>query len=259
MRSSEDDDPRTVTGGLTNRLGSRARLTEIHGKYVNEISSAHPIWLHALDALRHRVATGDLVRLNTSIGYLVGRVWVTTGIHAGVCARSHHMGRRRLHVTEGSCRVQAWPTSLPRSRGGEPTARRRWSNAHWISPASRLYSSAISIPGILIRAAVRPDGAMAVIDDAESATVAAAKPAAPARSHSPCRPPSRSSARVISSARGTTSPSPGTPRHLRPGREHGTRRSPNSRRTRSADINCRTFLDWLASLLTSRRTDQHAR
>jgi anaerobic selenocysteine-containing dehydrogenase len=73
-----------------------------NAKYLNEIANSHPLWVNRGDAERHRVATGDLVRLYTSIGYLVARVWATEGIRPGVCALSHHMGRWRLHDGEGS-------------------------------------------------------------------------------------------------------------------------------------------------------------
>ncbi len=73
-----------------------------NAKYLNEIANSHPLWLNRGDADRHGVATGDLVRLTTSIGYFVVRVWVTEAIRPGVCALSHHMGRWRLHEGEGS-------------------------------------------------------------------------------------------------------------------------------------------------------------
>ncbi|MDN5916559.1 MAG: molybdopterin-dependent oxidoreductase, partial [Pseudonocardia sp.] len=86
----------------TFRLPTLIHTRSGNAKYLNEISNSHPIWLNSRDAAHHQVVTGDLVRLNTSIGYLVGRVWVTEGIRPGVCALSHHMGRWRLHDTEGS-------------------------------------------------------------------------------------------------------------------------------------------------------------
>ena len=39
------------------------------------------------------VRTGDLVRVETEIGYFVVKAWVTEGIRPGVVACSHHMGR----------------------------------------------------------------------------------------------------------------------------------------------------------------------
>jgi len=73
-----------------------------NAKYLNEIANAHPLWLNAKDAARQGVTTDDLVRINTSIGYFVVRVWVTEAIRPGICGLSHHMGRWRLNEGEGS-------------------------------------------------------------------------------------------------------------------------------------------------------------
>lgn len=73
-----------------------------NAKYLNEIANSHPLWLNPVDAQARGLVTGDLVRVATEIGYLVGRVWVTQAIRDGVCALSHHMGRWRLHQGEGS-------------------------------------------------------------------------------------------------------------------------------------------------------------
>ena len=86
----------------TFRLPTLIHTRSANAKYLNELSNAHPLWLSPVDAERHGVVSGDLVRLNTSIGYFVPRVWVTEGIRPGVCALSHHMGRWRLHGHEGS-------------------------------------------------------------------------------------------------------------------------------------------------------------
>ncbi|MBA3741734.1 molybdopterin-dependent oxidoreductase [Sporichthya sp.] len=90
----------------TFRLPTLIHTRSGNAKYLNEISNSHPLWLNSVDAKRHGVKTGDLVRLRTSIGYFVPRVWVTEAIRPGVCALSHHMGRWRLHDTEGSRWVQ---------------------------------------------------------------------------------------------------------------------------------------------------------
>ncbi|MGH3794526.1 MAG: molybdopterin-dependent oxidoreductase [Pseudonocardiaceae bacterium] len=130
----------------TFRLPTLVHTRSGNAKYLNEISNTHPLWLNSRDAARHRMSTGDLVRLSTSIGYLVARVWVTEGIRPGVCALSHHMGRWRLHDTEGSRWVsglvdithpdgpQSW---LLRYRGGvapfasdDPDSQRIW----WTDP-----------------------------------------------------------------------------------------------------------------------------
>jgi hypothetical protein len=48
------------------------------------------------DAERIGIATNDLVRVETEIGYFVVKAWVTEGIRPGVVACSHHMGRWKL-------------------------------------------------------------------------------------------------------------------------------------------------------------------
>lgn len=86
----------------TFRLPTLIHTRSGNAKYLNEISNSHPLWLNSVDAGRHGVVTGDLVRMSTAIGYFVARIWVTEGIRPGVCALSHHMGRWRLHDAEGS-------------------------------------------------------------------------------------------------------------------------------------------------------------
>ncbi len=41
------------------------------------------------------IKTGDLVRINTDIGYFINKAWVTEGMKPGVVACSHHLGRWR--------------------------------------------------------------------------------------------------------------------------------------------------------------------
>ncbi len=57
--------------------------------------------MHPQDARRLHVDTGELVRVETEIGYFVDRVWVTEGIKPGVIAMSHHLGRWRLQDDAG--------------------------------------------------------------------------------------------------------------------------------------------------------------
>ncbi len=44
---------------------------------------------------RGEIKTGDLVRINTDIGYFINKAWVTEGMKPGVVACSHHLGRWR--------------------------------------------------------------------------------------------------------------------------------------------------------------------
>lgn len=78
-------------------------------KWLYEIAHQNPIWLHPSDAQRLGVQTGDLVRMESEIGHLVDRVFVTEAIKPGVVACSHHLGRWRQQENEGSDR---WNSAL---------------------------------------------------------------------------------------------------------------------------------------------------
>jgi anaerobic selenocysteine-containing dehydrogenase len=86
----------------TFRLPTLIHTRSGNAKYLNEISHRNPLWVHGEDARRLGLATGDLVRVTTEIGYFVNRAWVTESIAPGVVACSHHLGRWRLHEGEGS-------------------------------------------------------------------------------------------------------------------------------------------------------------
>jgi anaerobic selenocysteine-containing dehydrogenase len=86
----------------TFRLPTLIHTRSGSAKYLNEISHRNPLWLHSSDAERLGLATGDLVRVTTEIGYFVNRLWVTEAIAPGVAACSHHLGRWRLNEGEGS-------------------------------------------------------------------------------------------------------------------------------------------------------------
>jgi anaerobic selenocysteine-containing dehydrogenase len=86
----------------TFRLPTLIHTRSGNAKYLAEISHRNPLWMHTSDARRLGLATGDLVRVTTEIGYSVNRVWVTESIAPGVVACSHHLGRWRLHDGEGS-------------------------------------------------------------------------------------------------------------------------------------------------------------
>ena len=86
----------------TFRLPTLIHTRSGNAKYLNEISHRNPLWVHTSDARRLGLATGDLVRVKTAIGYFVNRAWVTEAIAPGVVACSHHLGRWRLREGEGS-------------------------------------------------------------------------------------------------------------------------------------------------------------
>jgi anaerobic selenocysteine-containing dehydrogenase len=86
----------------TFRLPTLIHTRSGNAKYLNEISHRNPLWIHTSDAERLGLATGDIVRVTTEIGYFVNHAWVTESIAPGVVACSHHLGRWRLRDGEGS-------------------------------------------------------------------------------------------------------------------------------------------------------------
>jgi anaerobic selenocysteine-containing dehydrogenase len=86
----------------TFRLPTLIHTRSGNAKYLNEISNKHPVWMNNVDARRLGLSTGDMVRVNTEIGYFVARIWATEGIKPGVIALSHHMGRWRTTDDAGS-------------------------------------------------------------------------------------------------------------------------------------------------------------
>jgi anaerobic selenocysteine-containing dehydrogenase len=80
----------------TFRLPVQIHTRSANSKWLDEIAHTNPLWIHLSDAERLGVGTGDLVRVETEIGYFVVKAWVTEGIRPGVVACSHHMGRWKL-------------------------------------------------------------------------------------------------------------------------------------------------------------------
>ena len=83
----------------TFRLPVQIHTRSANAKWLDEIAHTNPLWLHTQDAQRLGVQTGELVRVETEIGYFVLKAWVTEGIRPGIVGCSHHMGRWKLdHV-----------------------------------------------------------------------------------------------------------------------------------------------------------------
>ncbi|MCI2976501.1 MAG: molybdopterin-dependent oxidoreductase [Ferrimicrobium sp.] len=80
----------------TFRLPVQIHTRSANSKWLDEIAHTNPVWIHPSDAQRLAVGDGDLVRVNTDLGYFVAKAWVTEGIRPGVVACSHHMGRWRI-------------------------------------------------------------------------------------------------------------------------------------------------------------------
>ena len=93
----------------TFRLPTLIHTRSANAKWLYEISHKNPVWIHPSDAGRLAVATGDLLKVETEIGYFINRAWVTEGIHPGVVACSHHLGRWRLQEAEGGSH---WASAL---------------------------------------------------------------------------------------------------------------------------------------------------
>lgn len=91
MDREKGDFPLVPTFRLPTLIHSRSA----NAKWLTEISNRNPIWMHTSDGKRLGIKTGDLVRINTAIGYFVDKVWVTEGIKPGIVACSHHLGRWR--------------------------------------------------------------------------------------------------------------------------------------------------------------------
>jgi anaerobic selenocysteine-containing dehydrogenase len=108
----------------TFRLPTLVHTRSGNAKYLNEISNTHPLWINSRDADRLGLATDDLVRVTTEIGYLVARIWSTEAIRPGVVGLSHHMGRWRLHERDGSRWVSA-TVELDRPAAGRWRLRQR--------------------------------------------------------------------------------------------------------------------------------------
>ena len=93
----------------TFRLPTLIHSRSGNAKWLTEISNRNPVWMHTSDAKKFGIKTGDLLRINTEIGYFVDRVWVTEGMKPGVVACSHHLGRWRRPQDEQGNR---WATNL---------------------------------------------------------------------------------------------------------------------------------------------------
>ena len=83
------------------RLPTLIHTRSANAKWLYEISHNNPVWIHPSDAARLGLTTGDLIRVETEIGWFVDKAWVTEGIKPGIVAMSHHLGRWRLKADQG--------------------------------------------------------------------------------------------------------------------------------------------------------------
>ena len=80
----------------TFRLPTQIHTRTANAKWLDEIAHTNPLWIHPTHAKQLKLRTGELVRVETEIGYFVVKAWVTEGIRPGIVACSHHMGRWKL-------------------------------------------------------------------------------------------------------------------------------------------------------------------
>jgi anaerobic selenocysteine-containing dehydrogenase len=101
----------------TFRLPTLIHTRSGNAKWLQEISHTNPLWVHPSDVERLGLEDGALARVTTRIGYFVVRVWRTEGIHPGVVACSHHVGRWRLHREVGGQRQASSLVDVQRQGG----------------------------------------------------------------------------------------------------------------------------------------------
>jgi anaerobic selenocysteine-containing dehydrogenase len=100
------------------RLPTLVHTRTGQAKWLNEISHAHPMWIHPSDAEQLGLAVGGLVRITTAIGYFVIKAWRTEGIRPGVVGVSHHMGRWRLDGDQGMSHYSSGVAAISGPRAG---------------------------------------------------------------------------------------------------------------------------------------------
>jgi anaerobic selenocysteine-containing dehydrogenase len=93
----------------TYRLPTLIHTRNDNAKWLFEISHRNPLLMSGADADRLEMATGDLVRVHTEIGWYVIALWVTEGLRPGVVACSHHLGRWRRDRDEP---IERWGSSV---------------------------------------------------------------------------------------------------------------------------------------------------
>lgn len=108
----------------TFRLPTLIHTRSANSKWLYELSNTNPVWIHPQDADRMGLATGDLMRVSTRIGYFVNRAWVTQGLRPGIIACSHHLGRWRLFDDVGTDRWGSAKVLREEIRPGEFRFRR---------------------------------------------------------------------------------------------------------------------------------------
>ena len=84
------------------RLPQHIHSRSANAKWLVEIAHRNPIWLHPKDAKKLEIEEGELLKIETEIGWFVDKVWVTESIKPGVVGCSHHIGRWRRNQDSGN-------------------------------------------------------------------------------------------------------------------------------------------------------------
>jgi anaerobic selenocysteine-containing dehydrogenase len=84
------------------RLPQHIHSRSANAKWLVEIAHRNPIWIHPKDAGKLGIEEGDLLKIETEIGWFVDKVWVTESIKPGVVGCSHHIGRWRRSQDRGN-------------------------------------------------------------------------------------------------------------------------------------------------------------
>jgi anaerobic selenocysteine-containing dehydrogenase len=83
------------------RLPQHIHSRSANSKWLSEIAHKNPLWVHPRDAANLGVGEGDLLKIQTEIGWFIDKVWVTESIKPGVVGCSHHIGRWRRRQDSG--------------------------------------------------------------------------------------------------------------------------------------------------------------
>ncbi len=141
------------------RLPTLIHTRSANAKWLYEISHANPVWVNPIDAQRLGVETGDMLRIETEIGWFIDRAWVTEGIKPGIVAVSHHLGRWRLAETMGLNRGTSNLVHIESGDGGEMAMHVRHGAAAFDSvdpDTSRIWWKSVGVHQNLTHA-VHPD------------------------------------------------------------------------------------------------------
>ena len=141
------------------RLPHLIHTRSANAKWLYEIGHTNPVWIHPEDAARVGVQTGELLRVETEIGWFIDRAWVTEGIKPGLIAMSHHLGRWRLTEDAGGNRGTSALARIDEHEGGGRSLHMLKGATAWVSPdpdTARIWWQDVGVHQNLTHA-VQPD------------------------------------------------------------------------------------------------------